>query len=326
MPVQPSPKYAVLFPGQGSQAVGMGMALADAFPEAAEVLAAADEVVPGLGRLMREGPEEELRRTSNAQPALLAASLACWAVWRRRAPADPAAMAGHSLGEYSALAAAGALELRDALRLVRTRGELMDQAVPAGRGSMAAVLGLADEVVEAVCREASRAVGGDVPAVVPANFNAPGQVVVSGSVEGLAQVQARVKARGGRFMPLSVSGPFHSPFMAPAAARFETALRETPFSAPRVEVFANVTAAPHPSSPDRIRELLQAQLTAPVRWVETVQALAGLGVTHFVELGPGRVLSGLVRRILGDGVVAVSAGDPDTLEQAVRTLGKDGTA
>ena len=314
-------RYAALFPGQGSQAVGMGLALAREFPEAAEVLAVADEVVPGLGRLLREGPEDELRRTVFAQPALLAVSLACWEVLRPRVGRPPVALAGHSLGEYTALAAAGALALGDAVRLVHRRGELMEAAVAPGQGSMAAVLGLADDVVEQICQQACA----EGAVVVAANYNAPGQVVVSGGVDALARVQAKVKARGGRFMPLPVSGPFHSPLMQPAAARFGQVLAETPLSAPRCDVYANVTAEPHPPSPQAIRELLRAQLTAPVRWADTVRHLAGRGVEVFVELGPGRVLAGLVRRILGEGATVVSAGDPEGVRQALELLGRGAT-
>lgn len=315
--------YAVLFPGQGSQAVGMGMALAEAFPEAAEVLRRADRVVPGLLRLIEQGPEAQLRQTAYTQPALLAVCVATWEVWRRRAgPAGPAAGAGHSLGEYSALVAAGALGLEEGVALVRARGQAMAEALPAGEGGMGAVLGLEDEQVVAICREVARELG-DEAAVVAANFNAPGQVVVSGRTAALEAVRTRVQRAGGRWADLAVSGPFHSPLMAGAARRLREALREVRWQAPAWPVIANVDARPYPQRADAIGAALEAQLVSPVRWAESLRTMAAMGVTHFVELGPGRVLSGTVRRTL-PGAVALNVQDPASLEASLARLKGDG--
>ncbi|MEW6046464.1 MAG: ACP S-malonyltransferase, partial [Bacillota bacterium] len=290
----PSASYAVVFPGQGSQAVGMGVALAEAFPEAAEVMERADRVIPGLWRLCREGPEEVLRQTSHTQPAILSVCVAAWAVWRRHVPGNrlPAAGAGHSLGEYTALVASGCLEFEAALKLVRARGELMERAVPDGAGGMGAVIGLDDDAVRRICAAVSEQ-SRDPAAVVPANFNAPGQVVVSGLRQALDEVRARVEQAGGRYMELSVSGPFHSPWMKGAAERFRAHLQSTSFAEPAWPVVANVTARPLPSEPESIREHLFAQLASPVRWAESLRAMAAMGVSHFVEIGPGRALSGM---------------------------------
>lgn len=315
--------YGVLFPGQGSQAVGMGVALAEAFEEAAQAMSRADRVVPGLWRLCREGPEEVLRQTAYTQPALLAVSVAAWEVWRRRVgPALPAAGAGHSLGEYTALVAAGALELEAALELVRARGRLMAEALPEGRGGMAAVLGLDDEQVEGACRAAAQELG-DAAAVVAANYNAPGQVVVSGLSEGLARVRRRVAELGGRWVELNVSGPFHSPFMRRAAEAFRPWLQRASVRVPGWPVVANVTAQPYPQDPDRIREALVAQLSSPVRWADSLRTMRALGITHFVELGPGRVLSGTVRRTLPE-AVSLNVHDPASLEASLARLKGDG--
>ncbi len=319
-----APRYAVLFPGQGSQAPGMGLAVARRFGESAAVLEAAERAVPGLMRLLAEGPEAELVRTSNTQPALLAASLALWAAWRLYAPA-PACAAGHSLGEYSALAAAGALPAEQAVWLVRERGRCMEQAMPAGQGGMGAVMGLEEGEVTRLCQEVADQLGGSAAAVVAANFNAPGQVVVSGLVAALREVEARVRQAGGRYVPLAVSGPFHSPWMEEAARQFAAALERIPFLPPAFPVYSNVTARPHEPSADSIRRHLRAQLTSPVRWADAVRAMGEAGVTHFVELGPGKVLSGLVRRILPP-AVTLNVSDPDSLEAALARLRKDGIA
>ena len=315
--------YAVLFPGQGSQSVGMGTALAEAFAGAAEVLERADRVMPGLLKIIREGPEDVLRQTAYTQPALLAVSVATWTVWRQRVgSALPAAGAGHSLGEYTALVAAGALSFEEGLALVRARGQAMAEAVPAGEGGMAAVLGLEDRQVTAICEEVVQALG-DETAVVAANFNAPGQVVVSGRRSALAEVRQRVSAAGGRWTELAVSGPFHSPLMADAARRLREHLDRVEWRVPAWPVVANVDARPYGDRVEAIPQALQAQLVSPVRWVESLRTMAAMGVTHFVELGPGRVLSGTVRRTLPDAVV-LNVQDPASLEASLARLKGDG--
>ncbi len=283
-------KRAFVFPGQGSQYVGMGADLAGALPEAKRLFALADEVlgVP-LSRICFEGPEEELRQTKNTQPAIFLHSLAAAAVL----PDARAEMAaGHSLGEYSALVFAGALSFEDGLRLVRLRGELMHQAGIDQPGTMAAVIGLDGPVVADACAEASTA-----GIVQPANFNSPGQVVISGSVAGVRAAMEGAKKRGAKLVKeLSVSGAFHSPLMAPAKAGLESALASATISDARIPVYANVTASPVTDA-SAIRRLLLDQLTMPVLWEHSVARMASDGATEFVEIGPGKVLQGLVKRI-----------------------------
>lgn len=315
--------YAVLFPGQGSQAVGMGVALAEAFAEAAEVMARADRVMPGLSKLCREGPEELLRQTAYTQPALFAVSVATWEVWRRRVgDALPAAGAGHSLGEYAALVASGALAFEEGLELVRARGQLMGEALPDQQGGMAAVLGLDDQQVQAICQAVARELG-DETALVAANFNAPGQVVVSGLKTALAMARERAAGLGGRWVDLAVSGAFHSPLMRGAAERFRERLRQAALGTPSWPVVSNVTAQPYPADPRAIRDALAAQLVSPVRWADSLRAMAAMGITHFVELGPGRVLSGMVRRTLPE-AVSLNVQDPASLEASLARLKGDG--
>jgi [acyl-carrier-protein] S-malonyltransferase len=290
----------------------MGRALAAAHPEARDALAEADEVLGmPLARLMFEGPAEELTRTENAQPALLAHGAAAARVLAARG-VEPGVAAGHSLGEFTALVATGALAYPDALRLVRLRGELMGRAGDERRGAMSALLGLDDGAAAAVCAEAST--GGEV--VVPANLNAPGQVVISGDAEAVARAGELARARGAkRVVPLQVSGAFHSPLVAPAAEGLRAALAETPIGRPRVPVVANVTAEPS-QDPAALRRLLAEQLTSPVRWAASMLRMVGMGFADFVECGPGRVLAGLARRV--DGVrSAVSVGEPADLEVLV---------
>ena len=287
----------LLFPGQGAQKVGMGKDLALAFPAARATFAAIDDALGmPLSRAMWEGPEEELQRTEVTQPAILAHSAAVLAVVRERL-GPVAGAAGHSLGEYSAYLAAGALDAVSAARLVRRRGGLMQQAGTARPGAMAAVLGLATAEAVRACREASSS--GEV--VVAANLNAPDQTVVSGDPAAVARAGERCKAAGAkRVLPLKVSGAFHSPLMAPAALGLAAELAAAPFREPDFPVVANVTAGPVRTSGEA-RRLLAGQLTAPVRWVECVQTLATLapeGGSRFVELGPGTVLGGLLKRIL----------------------------
>ncbi len=305
---------AFVFPGQGSQAVGMGFALAEAFPSARRVL---EEVDAALGQklstLMFEGPEAELTLTANAQPALMAVSLAVVAVLREEGgldlARDAAFVAGHSLGEYSALTAAGALPLAATARLLRLRGEAMQKAVKVGEGAMAALLGA--EPAQAASIAAEAAVGGGLCEV--ANDNGGGQVVVSGTKDAVDRAVEIAKGRGiKRAIILPVSAPFHCGLMRPAAEAMAAALADTEISAPYVPLVANVTASPV-SDPAEIREFLVHQVTGTVRWRESVVAMAGHGVTLFVECGAGKVLSGLVKRI-AEGATGLAVGAPADVE------------
>lgn len=298
---------ALLFPGQGSQVVGMGRALAQAYPVAADTLAEADDILGfRLSALMADGPEDELTATKNAQPAILAHSVAVLRVVRERL--GPVAMAaGHSLGEFSAHVAAGTLSFHDALEAVRLRGELMFAAGQERPGTMAAVLGMEDEALEEAC---ARVDGG---VCVPANFNSAGQIVVSGDVAGVEQGMALfVEAGARRVLPLNVSGAFHSPLMEPAAQGLREKLDALTFNDPAFPVFSNVTAAAVTSG-SRARDLLVEQLTSPVRWAASVAAMAEAGADRFVELGPGSVLCGLNKRN-AKGVPCSSLGEPADLE------------
>lgn len=301
----------ILCPGQGAQKVGMAKDLAERFPAAREALQALDDALGfALTRTMFDGPEDALLRTDVTQPAILAHSVAVHAVAGDRLGPVAAAM-GHSLGEYSAYVVAGALAPTDAVRLVRRRGELMAQAGDARPGAMSAVLGLDTAAVAACCAEASAP--GDV--AVAANLNAPDQTVISGDPAAVARAGEACKAAGAkRVMPLKVSGAFHSPLMAPAQAGLAEALASATFAEPRVPVIANAVAAPVRTAADATR-LLVEQLTAPVRWVESVQAAAALVPdARWIEIGPGSVLAGLVRKIM-PGVVVTSLGTADDLEK-----------
>lgn len=305
---------AFVFPGQGSQAVGMGKALADLFPEARAVFGEVDDALgQSLSTLMFEGPEAELTLTANAQPALMAVSLAALAVLRAEAgldlARDAAFVAGHSLGEYSALAAAGALPLSATARLLRLRGEAMQKAVPVGAGAMAALLGAEPDAAAAIAAEAATA--SEVCQV--ANDNGGGQVVVSGARAAVERAIEIAKGRGiKRAILLPVSAPFHCAMMQPAAEAMAAALAEAPLQAPLVPLVANVTAQPV-TDPATIRELLVAQVTGTVRWRECMGFMAGQGVTRFVECGAGRVLSGLVKRV-APGATGISVGVPAEVE------------
>jgi [acyl-carrier-protein] S-malonyltransferase len=310
---------ALVFPGQGSQAVGMGRELAEAFPAAREVFEEVDEALKQrLSRLIFEGPESELVLTENAQPALMAVSLAVLRVLQREAGFDVSRhcsfVAGHSLGEYSALAAAGAFGISDAARLLKRRGQAMQRAVPVGQGAMAALLGLELEVAREVAKEAAQ---GDVCAA--ANDNAPGQVVISGSKAAVDRAIEIAKGKGAkRSIPLPVSAPFHCPLMRPAADEMAEALEALPPRAPSVPLVANVTAAPV-TDPQEIRRLLVEQVTTLVRWRESVLAMKERGVDTVVELGAGKVLSGLVKRIDRD-LAASSVGAPAEIDAFIKTL------
>ncbi|WP_103130884.1 ACP S-malonyltransferase [Deinococcus aerius] len=282
-------RVAALFPGQGSHAVGMGADLTAAFPEAEAVYAEAEATLPGLRALVEEGPLEALTLTANQQPALVAASVAAYRAWQAQTGLTPAFAAGHSLGEYSALVAAGALDLADALRLTRRRGELMQEAVPVGVGAMSAVMGDPD-----VVREVCGAVGGIVQ---PANFNAPTQTVISGEKAAVDAAAAELKGRGLKVIPLKVSAPFHCALMQPAQDALMPDLQATSFAPFAFPVYANVTAEAN-SDPGTLPDLLARQITGSVRWVETIRALADAGAEVFIEFGPGTVLTGLVKRIL----------------------------
>jgi [acyl-carrier-protein] S-malonyltransferase len=303
---------AFIFPGQGSQAVGMGKTLADAFPEARAVFEEVDDALAQkLSALMWEGPAEELTLTANAQPALITVSLAVIRVLQAEAgldlTRDAAFVAGHSLGEYSALAAAGAFGLADAARLLRIRGDAMQKAVPAGRGAMAALLGSELDLAREIAAEAAQ---GEVCEV--ANDNGGGQVVLSGAKAAIDRAVALSGERGvKRAMLLPVSAPFHCAMMQPAAETMQAALADVPLRAPVVPVMANVGAAPL-SDPDAIRASLVAQVTGTVRWRECVLAMAQAGVTRFVEAGSGKVLAGLGKRIAPD-APAISVGTADDI-------------
>ena len=308
-------KVAWLFPGQGSQLVGMGMALAEAEPAARAVLQEADAALGfPLSKVMAEGPEETLKLTEHTQPAILTHSTMVVRAWGHRLPrADFSA--GHSLGEYSALVALGALEFQDAVRTVRERGRAMQTAVPVGVGAMAAILGMSLADVEASCAEAVAATG---KIVVPANFNGPGQIVIAGHAEAVEAALEAAKARGGRkMMKLPVSAPFHSPLMEPAQTHMEPILRGLHFMAPTCPLVNNVDAAAV-SAPEALRDGLIRQIPGAVRWQATVDLLLDEGVTTFIELGPGKVLAGLVKRQAkerGLEVSALSLGSPEDFAQ-----------
>jgi [acyl-carrier-protein] S-malonyltransferase len=310
-------KIGLLFPGQGAQKVGMGADLAQTFPAARRVFEEADEALGfGLARLCFEGPEEELRLTANTQPAVLATSIAALSAFISEMELTPGVAAGHSLGEYSALVAAGAISLGDALRAVRARGQLMQEACPAGSGTMAALIGLDPPTVIRICAEASRE--GDV--VVPANLNAPGQIVVSGHTGAVRRALEAAKAAGGAAsVELKVSAPFHSPLMEPARQGMAPVLERLEVSSLNFGVIANVTAEVNRDH-TQIKPLLLEQIVAPVRWEESMGTLARMGIEETIEFGSGRVLMGLMRRI-NRGVKVHQADTPAALEATIKALG-----
>jgi len=303
-------KLAMVFPGQGSQAVGMLKGYAG-LPQIDETLAEAKEVLgPDFVQLLDEGPAEKLNLTVNTQPAMVTAGTAAFRAWRALGGPMPEIVAGHSLGEYGALVAAGAINFKDCLPLVRFRAQSMQEAVPEGQGAMAAILMLDDDAVRAACAEA----GGTVQAV---NFNAPGQVVIAGEKAAVERAMEACKAKGAkRAMLLPVSAPFHSTLMKPAAAKLETYLSKLVFQNPRISVVNNVDVAIE-TSPDKIKQALVRQAASPVRWVETIKKMADAGVTHIVECGPGKVLAGMTKRI-APGVKSFAAADRASLEEALK--------
>ncbi|HMN20460.1 MAG TPA: ACP S-malonyltransferase [Ottowia sp.] len=306
--------FAFVFPGQGSQSVGMLDAWGE-HPAVRETLReASDALGEDLAALIAGGPKEALALTTNTQPVMLVAGVACWRAWRAAGGALPAALAGHSLGEYSALVAAEALSLADAVPLVRLRAAAMQEAVPVGTGAMAAILGLDAARVQAGCAEATAALGQPGEVVEAVNFNDPVQTVIAGSKAAVDKACELLKGLGAkRALPLPVSAPFHSSLMKPAAEKLRTRLAEVALAAPRIPVVNNVDVAIE-SDPDRIRDALYRQAFGPVRWVECVRKIKSLGVATVVECGPGKVLAGMTRRIDAE-LAAAALYDPATLAE-----------
>jgi [acyl-carrier-protein] S-malonyltransferase len=313
--------FAFVFPGQGSQAVGMLDAWGD-HPAVAETLReASDALDEDIARLIHEGPKEALALTTNTQPVMLVAAIAAWRAWRAEGGAEPSVVAGHSLGEYSALVASGVLTLAQAAPLVRFRAQAMQQAVPVGVGAMAAVLGMDAAKVQAGCAEVTASFGpGSAEVVEAVNFNDPMQTVIAGSKAAVDKACEVLKANGAkRALPLPVSAPFHSSLMKPAAEALRERLASVPLAAPRIPVVNNIDVAVE-TDPERIRAALVRQAAGPVRWVETVQALEARGVEAIVECGPGKVLAGMAKRI-APAVAAASLYDPATLAETRQLLG-----
>ncbi|MFL1801548.1 ACP S-malonyltransferase [Plesiomonas shigelloides] len=304
--------FAMVFPGQGSQSVGMLADLAQQFPIVEQTFAEASAVLGyDLWALVQQGPAEELNKTWQTQPALLTASVAIWRVWQEKNGAMPVVMAGHSLGEYSALVCAGVMDFKDAVRLVELRGKLMQEAVPEGTGAMAAIIGLDNDSIAKACAESAE---GQV--VAPVNFNSPGQVVIAGNKEAVERAGAACKAAGAkRALPLPVSVPSHCALMKPAADKLAVALQEITFNAPRIPVINNVDVAAE-SDADAIRSALVRQLYSPVRWTETVESVSAQGIAHLLEMGPGKVLTGLTKRIV-DSMTAAAVNDVASLTAAL---------
>lgn len=308
-------KFAFVFPGQGSQSVGMLNAFADHAIVRETVEEASDALGQNLGKLIAEGPAEELNLTTNTQPVMLTAAYAVYRAWQQAGGPAPAIVAGHSLGEYTALVAAGALAFRDAVPLVRFRAQAMQSAVPVGEGGMAAILGLDDDAVRAVCAEAS--VAGVVEAV---NFNAPAQVVIAGHKAAVEKACELAKAKGAkRALPLPVSAPFHSSLLKPASDQLREYLASVEVREPAIPVVNNVDVA-MVRDPAAIRDALVRQAAGAVRWVECVKAIAAQGVTHVIECGPGKVLAGLTKRIDGN-LVGAAIVDPASLDEALKLAG-----
>jgi [acyl-carrier-protein] S-malonyltransferase len=307
-------KLALVFPGQGSQSVGMmqgftdNRVVRDTFEEASRALG------QDLWQLVAEGPAEDLSATVNTQPVMLTAAYAMYRAWEEAGAPRPEVVAGHSLGEYTALVVAGAISFADAVPLVRFRAQAMQEAVPMGTGAMAAILGLDDDAVRAACAEAAQ---GEI--VEPVNFNAPSQVVIAGHKSAVERGAAAAKARGAkRAVMLPVSAPFHSSLLRPAAERLRERMQDIAFNATTISVVNNVDVATV-SDPAQIKDALARQACSPVRWAETVRAFAAQGVTHVVECGPGKVLAGLTRRI-EDSLQGFSVTDPASLQQTMEAL------
>ncbi|MBV6819827.1 ACP S-malonyltransferase [Rahnella sp. PD12R] len=305
-------KIAVVFPGQGSQTLGMLADLATANPIVEETFAEASSALGyDLWQLVQQGPAEELNKTWQTQPALLAASVAIWRVWQQQNGTQPVLMAGHSLGEYSALVCAGVLDFKQAISLVELRGKLMQEAVPAGTGAMYAIIGLDNDAIAKACEESAQ---GQV--VSPVNFNSPGQVVIAGNKEAVERAGAACKAAGAkRALPLPVSVPSHCALMKPAADKLAVALENVTFSAPQYSVVNNVDVKVE-TSPEAIRSALVRQLYSPVRWTESVEFMAAQGVEQLLEVGPGKVLTGLTKRIV-DTLTAAAVNDTASLTAAL---------
>ncbi|THB84025.1 [acyl-carrier-protein] S-malonyltransferase [Pantoea allii] len=308
-------QIAFVFPGQGSQTVGMLTELAATYPLVEETFReASDALGYDLWQLVSEGPAEELNKTWQTQPALLAASVAIYRVWQQQGGEQPVVMAGHSLGEYSALVCAGVLNFADAVKLVELRGKLMQEAVPEGTGAMQAIIGLDDAAIRKACEESAQ---GQV--VSPVNFNSPGQVVIAGNKEAVERAGAACKAAGAkRALPLPVSVPSHCALMKPAADKLAVALESITFNAPAVPVINNVDVKAETDAA-AIRHAMVRQLYSPVRWTESVEAMAAQGVTQLLEMGPGKVLTGLTKRIV-DSLTAAAVNDTASLTAA---LGKE---
>ena len=305
-------QFAFVFPGQGSQSLGMLADLAAQFPIVEATFSEASSVLGyDLWQLVQQGPAEELNKTWQTQPALLAASVAIFRVWQQQGGKAPAMMAGHSLGEYSALVCAGVLDFQAAIRLVELRGRLMQEAVPEGTGAMFAIIGLDNDAIAKACEESAQ---GQV--VSPVNFNSPGQVVIAGNKEAVERAGAACKAAGAkRALPLPVSVPSHCALMKPAADKLAIALQDISFSAPQVAVVNNVDVRTE-TDPEAIRSALVRQLYSPVRWTESVEFMAAQGVTSLLEVGPGKVLTGLTKRIV-DTLTAAAVNDAASLSAAL---------
>ncbi|WP_130834715.1 ACP S-malonyltransferase [[Erwinia] mediterraneensis] len=304
-------KFAMVFPGQGSQTVGMLAELATVSPEIEATFSEASAALGyDLWQLVQQGPAEELNKTWQTQPALLAASVAIYRAWRQQGGAQPALMAGHSLGEYSALVCADVLDFTDAIKLVELRGKLMQEAVPEGTGAMQAIIGLDDDSIRRACEESAQ---GQV--VSPVNFNSPGQVVIAGHKDAVERAGAACKAAGAkRALPLPVSVPSHCALMKPAAEKLAQALEDITFNEPALPVVNNVDVKCE-TRPEAIRSALVRQLYSPVRWTESVEYIAAQGVTSLLEMGPGKVLTGLTKRIV-DTLTASAVNDPASLAAA----------
>ncbi|EJL7928648.1 TPA: ACP S-malonyltransferase [Vibrio cholerae] len=287
-------KFAIVFPGQGSQAVGMLADLAEQYAVVKQTFAEASEVLGyDLWALVQDGPVEDLNQTFRTQPALLAASVAIWRVWQQLELEQPAVLAGHSLGEYSALVCAGVIDFKQAIKLVELRGQLMQQAVPAGTGAMYAIIGLEDEAIAKACADAAQ---GEV--VSPVNFNSPGQVVIAGQKDAVERAGVLCKEAGAkRALPLPVSVPSHCALMKPAADELAKTLAELEFNAPQISVINNVDVVAE-TDPVKIKDALIRQLYSPVRWTECVEQMSAQGVEKLIEMGPGKVLTGLTKRIV----------------------------